>query len=336
MDACAEEVDLPQNHLCALLIQSDRLIVKYCECRGRITDSMLMQVGSDDIRYQLPEKAKRFDRIDKQFMKMMADIAKNPYVVNACCATGRLDQLRAISDDLERLQKSLSDYLDTKRLAFPRFFFLSDEELLSILGSTDPTSIQEHMIKLFDNCVSLSFSNGYKSVTGMRSAEGESLNFREAIMIDGPVEQWMNTVEREMQSTMHAISKEGVYYYAHMPRKEWILWTLGMTAILGSQIWWTWQMDDVFERIANGDKHAMINFAKTLSSQLGDLTDMVRSNLGPLDRKKLNALITIEVHQRDIVNNFVRDRHASNMHLSDLQLLFLYGLLLSDILFRSI
>ena len=45
--------------------------------------------------------------------------------------------------------KILTDYLDTKRNAFPRFFFISDDELLSVLGSSDPASIQVHMLKLF-------------------------------------------------------------------------------------------------------------------------------------------------------------------------------------------
>lgn len=52
-----------------------------------------------------------------------------------------------------------------------RFFFISDDELLSVLGTADPTSIQEHMLKLFDNCASLTFSRGNKAVNGMTSSE---------------------------------------------------------------------------------------------------------------------------------------------------------------------
>lgn len=91
---------------------------------------------------------------------------------------GRLDLLRSLSDQLEQCQKSLTDYLDTKRCAFPRFFFISDDELLSILGTSDATSVQEHMLKLYDNCAQLKFGRGNKTVNGMKSAEGESFEFR--------------------------------------------------------------------------------------------------------------------------------------------------------------
>ncbi len=63
-------------------------------------------------------------------------------VLDACTADGRLDLLKSLSEQLEICQKSLSEYLDTKRCAFPRFFFISDDELLSILGTSDPTSVQ--------------------------------------------------------------------------------------------------------------------------------------------------------------------------------------------------
>ena len=62
-------------------------------------------------------------------------------------------------------------YFKPKHGHFCRFFFISDDELLSVLGTADPTSIQEHMLKLFDNCASLTFSRGNKAVTGMTSSE---------------------------------------------------------------------------------------------------------------------------------------------------------------------
>lgn len=66
------------------------------------------------------QEAKRFDGIDKSWKKIMQDTAKNPNVLEACSVEGRLDNLRMLSEQLETCQKSLSEYLDTKRCAFPR------------------------------------------------------------------------------------------------------------------------------------------------------------------------------------------------------------------------
>ena len=78
----------------------------------------------------------------------MTDTHKTPQIKLACHASNRLQDLQGLSLGLEKCQKSLNDYLDSKRNAFPRFFFISDDELLSILGSSDPECVQEHMIKV--------------------------------------------------------------------------------------------------------------------------------------------------------------------------------------------
>ena len=92
----------------------------------------------------------------------MAATSKNPNVVDACTADNRLAVLNGLSDRLDNCQKSLSDYLDTKRCAFPRFFFISDDELLSVLGNADPGSIQIHLLKLFDNVKEMQFGRNNK------------------------------------------------------------------------------------------------------------------------------------------------------------------------------
>jgi hypothetical protein len=127
---------------------------------------------------QLPEAAKEFDKLDKTWLKIMTDTAKNTNAHDACLAEGRVGTLTEMSSALDKCQKSLTDYLETKRNAFPRFFFISDDELLSVLGTSDVTSIQEHMLKLFDNCAELIFARNNRVVKGMVSSEGESFEYR--------------------------------------------------------------------------------------------------------------------------------------------------------------
>ena len=63
-----------------------------------------------------------------------------------------LKKLRRISFNLEKIQKALETYLETKRHIFPRFYFISNDDLLHILGhSKKPMEIQPHFKKLFDN-----------------------------------------------------------------------------------------------------------------------------------------------------------------------------------------
>jgi dynein heavy chain len=265
--------------------------------------------GSGDIRLQLPQEAAKFDKIDKALKKLMTDTAKQNNVMEACNAEGRLILLRNLSNDLESCQKSLSDYLESKRNAFPRFFFISDEELLSILGSHDPKNVQEHIIKMFDNVLKLNFGTGKneKFILGMTSSEGESLDFKKFVPIEGRVEEWMGIVEAEMKRSNRSLHKEAVFNYANTDRMKWIHQYQGMITLAGSQVWWTFETEDTFKKIKQGNKTAMKKYSKMLIDQLEELVVEVRSDLNANDRKKVNTLIIIDVHARDIIDRFVRD-----------------------------
>ncbi|VEL10829.1 unnamed protein product [Protopolystoma xenopodis] len=101
-----------------------------------------------DISKQLPQEAARFEGIDRSFRKMMRAAQEVQYVMKCCLADKRLDDLRNLEQELEICQKALNDYLEAKRNAFPRFFFISSDEMLSILGGKELSLIQEHIIKV--------------------------------------------------------------------------------------------------------------------------------------------------------------------------------------------
>lgn len=67
----------------------------------------------------------------------------------------------------------------------------------------------------------------------------------------------------------------GVWNYARTARSKWIVNCLGMVTLAGSQVWWTWETEDSFRRVREGDKHAMKTYASKLTDQLSQLTGMV-------------------------------------------------------------
>jgi dynein heavy chain len=82
----------------------------------------------------------------------------------------------------------------------------------------------------------------------------------------------------------------------------------GMICLAGNQVWWTWEVEDVFNKVKKGAKVAMKDYAKKLHGQIGDLVVQVRSPLSKNDRAKFNSVLIIDVHARDIIDAFVRDR----------------------------
>jgi len=160
----------------------------------------------------------------------MLSVEKNKNVRFQCCQSdggGRLGDLQTVGNQLDALQKSLTSYLDSKKMAFPRFYSLSEEDLLQILGSSKPETIQKYLLKLFDACKSLTFGPGAKTIEAMTSDEGETYSFVMPVKPDGNVEDWMGRVDDEMKRTLHYIVKEAVFFYARENRLDWIRKQIG-------------------------------------------------------------------------------------------------------------
>ena len=117
----------------------------------------------------------------------------------------------------------------------------------------------------------------------------------------------MNRIDEEMKRTLHLLSKKATFNYAKEERTKWILNNIGMVSVVGTQIWWTFSVQDVFNRVKEGDKYAMKNELTKQTQDLNDLISLVRTDLNSENRKKVNTLIILDVHARDIVDRFVRD-----------------------------
>ena len=87
-------------------------------------------------------------------------------------------------EQLEVCQKALSGYLDQKRAAFPRFYFVSDANLLEILSQgSNPEAVQPHLPSVFDSVEMIEFDRIEPTkVVSFKSGVGEGLTLTSPVM----------------------------------------------------------------------------------------------------------------------------------------------------------
>lgn len=82
-----------------------------------------------------------------------------------------------------------------------------------------------------------------------------------------------------MRKSVRFYIKKAVYDYGknrEQPRIEWIAENCGMVCIAASQIWWTAEVEEVFQRIKNGEHDAMKAYLNQMNSRIDDLVEKGR------------------------------------------------------------
>ncbi|XP_043082022.1 dynein axonemal heavy chain 3 [Puntigrus tetrazona] len=293
------------------------------QCMQDILDAMLQCqsmwmylepiFSSEDIIAQMPENGRKFAIVDSYWKNIVAEALKDTRALVATEQSNMLGRLQESNTFLEEIQQGLNSYLETKRLFFPRFFFLSNDEMLEILSETkDPLRVQPHLKKCFEGIAKLEFTPDLE-ITGMISSEKEIVPLIETIYpakAKGMVEKWLLQVENTMLLSIRGVIKQGMEQYSEMPRKKWVLLWPGQVVICASCIFWTSEVSDAIQN------NTLPAYVEQSNAQIADIVELVRGKLPGGARMTLGALIVIDVHARDVVCKLAQDGVSS---LNDFQ-----------------
>ncbi|XP_006151956.1 dynein heavy chain 2, axonemal [Tupaia chinensis] len=269
----------------------------------------------EDIRKQLPNESALFDQVNSNWKAIMDRMNKDSNALRSTHHPGLLDTLIEMNTILEDIQKSLDMYLETKRHIFPRFYFLSNDDLLEILGqSRNPEAVQPHLKKCFDNIKLLRIqkvggpSSKWEAV-GMFSGDGEYIDFLHSVLLEGPVESWLGEVERTMRVTLRDLLRNCRIALKKFlnKRDKWVKEWAGQVVITASQIQWTADVTKCLVTAKErGDKKILKVMKKKQVSILNKYSEAIRGNLTKIMRLKIVALVTIEIHARDVLEKLYK------------------------------
>ncbi|KAM3963287.1 dynein heavy chain at 62B [Aphomia sociella] len=262
--------------------------------------------SSKDIVAQMPEEGVMFVEVNNIYRRYMGSVDKDPHVLEIAGGSGVLESFKAASVFLEKINDGVNNYLEKKRLYFPRFFFLSNDEMLEILSETkNPLKVQPHLKKCFEGISRLVFDEEF-NISAMISMEGEQVEFLDVINVSaarGSVEKWLVQVEEQMLAAVKSETELSYYDYPNMERVEWILSWEGMVVLAVSQIYWA---VDVHESLSTHKLSELQAFHVNLTKQLNETVAVIRrSDLTKLNSITVKALIVIDVHAKDVIFELV-------------------------------
>lgn len=256
-----------------------------------------------------------FMRIDKDFRYIMREISHDSRVLSLL----KLPNVTGIvqSLDLQRCHNVLASFIAEKRNAFPRFYFLSEDDLLELLGQSNKDAVvQRHIKKLFPaiNQLGIETKTTGRLICNIRSAEGDTLSLRNPIEITGSVENWLNKLDLEIKATLRASLAEAMREQQQESKSNSI--TSDSLALYPMQVLCL-SRAITFTRNVERAIPAMnlATVSKAIMTEIDQLTNLIASHSEPASnvslKLKCKALLLDLVHYASIVRLLIR-HHVTN------------------------
>ena len=267
--------------------------------------------GVEEIVRPLQAESNLFKDVDKTWRGIMSSISKDPRVLVSAGEQGMLEQLKSSLEIIGVIDQGVNQFVEDKKTSFPRFFFLSNQDILNVVSETkDPTRVSPYCQKIFEGIESLEF-NEIQEIHSIISPSNETVTFiypvqpREA---KGCVEKWLTELENHMFGTLTQLFLSAKDTLSNSKQTELLDEYPSQVILAVQHLLWTL---DIQEAIKGGEQALKEQFVK-LTNDVEYMIDFLQTNhlTEPL-QICVKSMIIQQLYFKEVTEKVYRDRITS-------------------------
>ncbi|ABN68600.2 Dynein heavy chain, cytosolic (DYHC) [Scheffersomyces stipitis CBS 6054] len=260
---------------------------------------------ANDIKSLLPIESTRFSNLSYELHNVLKRIYRFQTALDVLLITDIQSVFDKFHESLIKVRKSLADYLEKQRELFPRFYFVGNEDLLDIIGSSgDITRINRHLKKMFAGISKIEVNKENSTIVAVFSEEGEKVHMKHPVSLlkSTRLHELLRELEIEVKLTLALLIKESLSEFKSLllsgsdkDLKEFIDKLPIQAVTVVSQIVFTSETE---VSINNGKLRSLLEVYDVL---VNNLISLISSDVSALLRKQAQYIVIEVLHQREIL-----------------------------------
>lgn len=280
-------------------------------------------IYSDEVKKELPEESDKFVGIDTDVKEILSQGGQMMLTKEFCNQPNIFSRLEKSQMQLTMCEKALNEFMDGKRRAFPRFYFMSAQDLLDVLSNgNSPAKVVPQFPKFFIaiDTYTLEFPDGQAArptATGMVACVGkEYVPFPEPLHMVGKVEVYLDRCIDAFRKALRHFAKNDLASYNEQgcltdgaARGQWLQRSqAAQCALLVQLLTWVTLVENSFISTQGGNAEGVRDAWEAQHSLLLALIDLTMTNLDKPTRQKVMCAITLDAHNRDVQERLVNEK----------------------------
>ncbi|OHT04291.1 Dynein heavy chain family protein [Tritrichomonas foetus] len=238
--------------------------------------------ASDSIKSVLPQCVNRFGIVKRRWLSLVRHTASNMTLFHICSFPALLEMLKENNNTIDSILSTIFKYLDTKREIVPRLYYLSNDEVMTMISTNDFSVINKQLVKLFMNIEtvdsrqqdakdvrSMTESQNFQRIKiyGLTGKYGDSLPFARPIQCVGPCENWINQLIEGMKISFRENLASSLQNFFQQPLRTWLEGIPSNIAIIALNVQFTNEIQECFNNFEN-DIRTFQNYRNTLEDRI--------------------------------------------------------------------